>query len=200
MKKIYILSAILIILFITSGILFFTIRDSNAKIPNDITLMTAKGTPYEFDKADKKLKLVEFLYLNCPDICPTTTIKMNQLKKDLVKKGVFGKNIQFITITIDPYRDTPEQLSTYMETFEIDDDGNWIFLTGDPLKDTIDEQKKIAEIAKAFQFQFRDPGNGFYIHSSFTFLIDENNKFIDKFPMGEEFNEKEVYAKILDEL
>ena len=40
--------------------------------------------------------------------------------------------MQFLTVTIDPYRDTPEELMTYMETFEIEDDGNWILLTGDP--------------------------------------------------------------------
>lgn len=200
MKKIYIISTVLILFFITAGILFFTLRDSNAKIPADITLMTAEGKPYEFSKSEKQLKLIEFIYSNCPDICPTTTQKMNLLKNDLVDAGVYGKNIQFITITIDPYRDTPEILTKYMRTFEIENDGNWIFLTGDPNKDTLIEQKKIKEIADAFQFQYRDPGNGFFVHSSFTFLVDENNKFIKKFPMGEDFNKQEVYKNIMKEL
>ncbi|MDF2902882.1 MAG: lipoprotein, partial [Bacillus sp. (in: firmicutes)] len=49
-------------------------------------------------------------------------------------------------------------------------------------------------------FQFKDPGNGFYIHTSLTFLIDENNQFIKKFPMGEDFNKKDVFNKIMDEI
>lgn len=198
MKKIYIISTVLILLFITAGILFFTLRDSNAKIPDDFSLMTSDGELYSFSKDDKKLKLIEFIYTNCPDICPTTTQKMNLLKKDLINEGIYGKDIEFITITIDPYRDTPEVLTTYKETFEIKNDKNWIFLTGDPEKNTLDEQRRIAEVANAFQFQFRDPGNGFFVHSSFTFLVDEENKFIKKFPMGEEFDKQKVFDKILE--
>jgi protein SCO1 len=199
MKKLYIISTLLVIFGITAGISYFLIRDASAKIPDDVTLITANEEKYTFGKADKKLKLVEFMYTHCPDICPTTTQKMNLLKKDLQKAGVYGKDIQFITITFDPYRDTPEVLRRYMEMFEIEDDGNWIFLTGDP-NDVKNEQRKIKEVANLFQFQYRDPGNGFYVHSSFTYLIDENNKFIKKFPMGEDFNKDEVYKKIMKEI
>ncbi len=198
-KKVIIISAILIFLGITSGVLFFVIRDANAKIPDDISLVTSDGEPYVFGKADKKLKLVEFIYTNCPEICPTTTQKMTLLKKDLQKEGVFGDKVQFITITIDPYNDTPEVLTNYMETFEIKNDGNWIFLTGDP-NHVKEDLLEIKEMAEPFKFQFRDPGNGFYVHTSLSFLVDENNKFIKKFPMGEEFDKDEVFEKIMKEI
>ncbi|AGK54305.1 SCO family protein [Bacillus sp. 1NLA3E] len=199
MKKIYIITTILTIVGISSGILFFVIRDAVAKIPDDISLVTSDGNPYIFGDADKKIKLVEFIYTNCPDICPTTTQKMVLLKKDLENAGVFGKKVQFITITIDPYNDSPEVLTKYMDNFEIKNDGNWIFLTGD--RDHIKQDlKEIKELADPFKFQFKDPGNGFYIHTSLTFLIDENNQFIKKFPMGEDFNKKDVFNKIMDEI
>jgi protein SCO1 len=198
MKKIYLICSLAVFLLITAGITFFLIRDASAKVPANITLVNQNGETFNFGE-DKKLKLVEFIYTNCPDICPTTTQKMVQLKNDLEKSNVFGKEIEFVTITIDPYRDTPGVLQKYMNAFEIPNSGNWIFLTGDPENIKAD-QKKIREVAESLQFQYKDPGNGQFIHTSFTYLIDENNKYISKFPMGEEFNKQEVYEEIMDEI
>ncbi|MFB3166354.1 SCO family protein [Neobacillus sp. 179-C4.2 HS] len=198
MKKIYLICSLAVFLLITAGISFFLIRDASAKVPVNITLVNQNGETFNFGE-DKKLKLVEFIYTNCPDICPTTTQKMVQLKNDLEKSNVFGKEIEFVTITIDPYRDTPGVLQKYMNAFEIPNSDNWIFLTGDPENIKAD-QKKIREVAESLQFQYKDPGNGQFVHTSFTYLIDENNKYISKFPMGEEFNKQEVYEEIMDEI
>jgi protein SCO1/2 len=184
---------------IAAGISYFLIRDANEKIPSDITLINQNGDQYNFGKDKTKLKLVEFIYTHCPDICPTTTQKMSELKKDLEKAGVFGKDIEFVTITIDPYNDTPEILKGYMNGFGIKNDGHWLFLTGDKQNIKTD-QGKIGKVASALQFQYKDPGNGQFIHSTFTYLVDQNNKFIAKFPMGENFNQKDAYNKIMDKL
>lgn len=199
MKKIYIISIIVIALGITAGISFFVIRDLSSKIPDDVSLVTMHDEVYDFSKSEKKLKLVEFIYTFCPDICPVTTQRMNLLRSDLEKEGVFGKDIEFLTISIDPYRDTPEKLRKYMDTFDIVDDGNWILLTGDQ-NNIKEDQEEIRRIANTFQFQYRDPGDGFYVHSTFVFLVDKNNKFIKKFPMGENFDKDAVYKKIMSEI
>ncbi len=151
MKKVYMISAIIVILGIAAGISFFIIRDMTAKIPDHITLLTDDEKVYDFAESDKKLKLVEFIYTHCPDICPTTTQRMNLLKGDLSKEGVFGEKVQFITVTIDPYRDTTEVLRTYRNTFEIENDGNWVFLTAEPDKLKKD-QAEIQELANTFNF------------------------------------------------
>lgn len=199
MKRIYLICGLIVILGISAGISFFILRDVTSQIPEEIDLVTMNNEVYKFSESDKKLKLVEFMYTFCPDICPTTTLKMNMLKKDLQEAGVFGEKIQFLTITIDPYRDTPEKLREYMGIFDVEDDGNWIFLTGDQdhMKEDLQE---IKELASTFQFQYRDPGDGFYVHSTFVFLVDENNKYIKKYPMGEEFNREEVFKKIMSKV
>ncbi|WP_079509345.1 SCO family protein [Mesobacillus jeotgali] len=199
MKKIYLISSLIVLIGIASGISYFLVRDANAQIPEDITLLTMDEEKYTFGEDKDTIKLVEFIYTHCPDICPTTTQEMNLLRKDLVKEDVFGKKVQFLTITIDPYRDSPAVLRSYMENFGLENDGNWIFLTGDPAKN-LEEQQKIKKVADTFKFQYRDPGNGFFVHSTFTYLIDENNKFIKKFPMGQDFNKDEVFKAIMDEL
>lgn len=132
MKKVYMISAIIVILGIAAGISFFIIRDMTSKIPEHITLLTDDEKVYDFAESDEKLKLVEFIYTHCPDICPTTTQRMNLLKSDLTNEGVFGDKVQFITVTIDPYRDTADVLKKYRSTFDIENDENWIFLTADP--------------------------------------------------------------------
>lgn len=198
MKKIYLICSLTVFLLIAAGISYFLIRDASAKVPANITLINQNGESYNFGE-DKKIKLVEFIYTHCPDICPTTTQKMVELKADLEKSNVFGKEIEFVTITIDPYRDTPELLQKYMNAFEIQNSNNWIFLTGDQ-ENIKTDQKKIREVADSLQFQYKDPGNGQFVHTSFTYLLDENNKYISKFPMGEDFDKQEVYEAIMDEL
>lgn len=199
MKKIYWISGLTILLGIAAGISFFLIRDASATIPAKITLTNQNNEPYTFGNDQTELKLVEFIYTHCPEVCPTTTQKMTQLEKDLRKKGVFGKKIKFVTITMDPYRDTPEVLSQYMHGFHIKNDGSWIFLSADK-NNLKEDQKKIREVADAFQFQYKDPGDGQFIHSTFIYLVDKNNKFVKKFPMGQEFNKQDVYNTIMKKL
>jgi len=199
MKKIYLICTFAVFIGIVAGISFFLIRDANATLPANITLINQNGDQYKISKNDQKLKLIEFIYTHCPDICPTTTQKMSALEKDLEKKGVFGNKIEFITITIDPYRDTPSVLTGYMHGFGIKNDQNWMFLTGDTQKMKRD-QESIKKIGDSLQFQYKDPGNGQYVHTTFTYLVDKNNKFIAKFPMGKDFNKKQVYSKIMDKI
>jgi len=199
MKKIYLICSLAVFLGIAGGISFFLIRDANAAIPKDVTLINQNGDRYNFGKDNNKLKLIEFIYTHCPDVCPTTTQKMVDLKKDLVKKDVYGKDIEFITITIDPYRDTPEILQKYRQAFGIKNDSDWVFLTGEK-QNMKKYQKEIRRVTDALQFQYKDPGNGQFVHSTFTYLVDENNKFIAKFPMGKDFNKQEVYDKIIDKI
>ncbi|NRD80417.1 SCO family protein [Bacillus sp. BRMEA1] len=195
MKKIYLTCGLAIFLGIAGGIAFFLIRDANASVPSNITLTNQNSESYNFGKDKTKLKLIEFIYTHCPDICPTTTQKMTALKKDLVQAGIFRKKIEFITISIDPVRDTPEILTKYMKGFGISNNSQWTFLTGDSstLKSDV---KKIHEIANGLGFQFIDPGNGQFVHTTFTYLVDDHNRFIAKFPMGNNFNKQDVYESI----
>ncbi|MDR4948216.1 SCO family protein [Neobacillus cucumis] len=199
MKRIYIICSLAVFLGIAGGISFFLIRDADAAVPASTTFITQSGDTYQFGKDHTKLKLIEFIYTHCPDVCPTTTQKMVELKQDLLRKGVYGKTIEFVTITIDPYRDTPEILNEYKQGFGIKNDNNWIFLTGEK-QEIKNNQKQLLKITNALQFQFKDPGNGQFIHSTFTYLVNEDNKFIAKFPMGKEFNKQDVYEKIIEKI
>ncbi|WP_462411861.1 SCO family protein [Neobacillus sp. Marseille-QA0830] len=197
MKKIYLICSLAIFIGMTAGISYFLIRDAHAAIPGDVSLIDQNGNKYTFGEDKTKLKLVEFIYTHCPDVCPMTTQKMAELKQELEKNGVFDKDIEFITVTIDPYRDRPEQLTKYMNGFEIKNNGNWLFLTGENI-DIDTDQKTLRKITEPLQFQYKDPGNGQFIHTTFAYLVDGNNKFVSKFPMGKDFDKQQAFDKIMD--
>ena len=86
------------------------------RLPNimrapDATLQTLDGKEVSIHDTQGKVRVVEFYYANCPDICPLTTANMVQVQNRLKEKGLFGKDVEFISITFDPKNDTPERKS-----------------------------------------------------------------------------------------
>lgn len=71
-----------------------------------------------------KWSLVFFGYTFCPDICPTTLAELRQLKRLLPEEA--QENLQVLMVSVDPNRDTPEQLKLYLQYF----DPEFIGLTG----------------------------------------------------------------------
>lgn len=194
LRKLIITFIILMVIGIASGIYYFTgYRQSMMEFPQHIVMETHTNKQYAFKDMEPKIRLLEFMYTNCPDICPNTTFQMAQLRDQFVEDGVFGDRVEFITITIDPYVDTIEQLQKYASSFDIDKSEGWYVLRG-----SVEDTK---EVADKFNFLYKDPGTGFYIHNSFTYLLDDNNKVIEVFGMGEgSFHKDKVYKRIQKEL
>lgn len=194
LRKLIITFIILMVIGIASGIYYFTgYRQSMMEFPQHIVMETHTNEQYAFKDMEPKIRLLEFMYTNCPDICPNTTFQMAQLRDQFVEDGVFGDRVEFITITIDPYVDTIEQLQKYASSFDIDKSEGWYVLRG-----SVEDTK---EVADKFNFLYKDPGTGFYIHNSFTYLLDDNNKVIEVFGMGEgSFHKDKVYKRIQKEL
>jgi len=190
-KRTYIIFTVVIILGIAAGVFYLeVIRPGTTKIPDNIVMDNAFEGEYSFDDMPEKVRLIEFMYTNCPDVCPVTTAEMSKLRQQFMKEGVFGDKVEFLTITIDPEHDTDEILQDYAQRFEVEsaDDG-WKFLRG------TDEDTK--ELAEAFRFMYRDPGTGDIIHTTYTFFLDEKNNLIDKFPMGKGFDTDRVYKRMM---
>ncbi|GAA6136175.1 hypothetical protein NBRC116188_29650 [Oceaniserpentilla sp. 4NH20-0058] len=59
-----------------------------------------------------KWSLVFFGYTYCPDVCPTTLVELNKAAAQ-IKSDAF----QVVLVSVDPKRDTPEQLKAYIEYF-----------------------------------------------------------------------------------
>ena len=98
-------------------------------IPNT-TVMTQRGKPVKFydDLVKGKIVVISFIYTSCTDICPLTTARLAQLEDKL--GDMVGRNVFFLSMTVDPERDTPERLKEYAERFGAGP--GWSFVTGKP--------------------------------------------------------------------
>lgn len=154
-----------------------------------VTLETIEGAPYDLARTNGNLRLVELVYTRCPDICPTTTVKMVQLQKRLQEAGRMGNGIEFLTVTIDPANDTPDVLRTYAKHTGIDPQG-WTILRGD--------EETIEAVTRSLGFFASKMEDGFISHTSSTYLVDEQNLVLKKFGMGQDFDPDEIYQEIMN--
>jgi cytochrome oxidase Cu insertion factor (SCO1/SenC/PrrC family) len=94
----------------------------------DLPLLTQDGKPVKFytDVLKGKLVLISFIYTNCTDICPILMHNLVDVQEKLGEK--FGKDVFFVSISVDPEDDTPEELKKYAERYEAKP--GWTFLTG----------------------------------------------------------------------
>jgi protein SCO1 len=106
-------------------------RDAKARdYFTDTVLRTQKGNSVRFysDTLRGKVVLVNFMYTGCGDACPLITAKLVQAKGDL--GDAFGRDVRFISISVDPVHDRPEDLMKFARKFDAEHQG-WVFLTGE---------------------------------------------------------------------
>jgi protein SCO1 len=91
------------------------------------TLTSQDGAPVSLADFRGKVVAVTFIYTLCTDTCPILTPMMSFVQDRLGRD--FGTRIAFVSITVDPERDTPQVLKEYARAFGADL-GGWAFLTG----------------------------------------------------------------------
>ena len=74
------------------------------------------GQPVMVNELKGKWSLLFFGYTFCPDICPTTLAQLRQIKSELPADAV--DKLQIILVSVDPHRDTPQQLKQYLGYFD----------------------------------------------------------------------------------
>ena len=131
------------------------------------TLVDQDGRPVDQRVLNGKWSLVFFGYTFCPDFCPTT---LTTLGKAMDELGPQAKNAQVVFITVDPERDTPAALKTYLASRVFPK--NIIGLTG--------TEAQIAQIAKEYKVFYQKEGTGpnyTMDHSTALYLMDPQGKF-----------------------
>ena len=94
----------------------------------DVTLTNQDGEAVSMEQLEGRWNLLFFGYTFCPDICPATLAELRQLRGKLPEE--VNQRLQPILVSVDPERDTPEQLKKYLDYFG----AGFIGLTG-PLDD-----------------------------------------------------------------
>lgn len=97
-------------------------RDFTERSGDDVTTGQLEG----------RISVVSLIFTNCPSICAAMTEQMARLQSDLKR----APDVQLVSLTVDPARDTPEVLEAYADRFGADSD-LWWFLRGD-VEDVMD--------------------------------------------------------------
>ena len=102
---------------------------------SDLVLVNQLGKQVSINNDLKdKILVINFFFTSCPTICPKLTGNIQMLqrafKKDPKKEFVIGNEIQFLSLTVNPERDSFQVLRAYADQYDIDHD-RWWLLTGD---------------------------------------------------------------------
>jgi protein SCO1/2 len=132
----------------------FQLVDQNGRAANE-SLLQGKWTA------------IFFGYTFCPDVCPATLSALKVVKERL---GPRGKDLQVVFVTVDPERDTPAQLRSYLSTPAFPQP--IVGLTGTPAQ--------IAAVAKAYKVYYAKRGTGRDYqmdHGSAIYLMTPKGQF-----------------------
>jgi len=143
-------------------------------IGGPFALIDHNGKPRTDSEFRGKLMLIYFGFTFCSDVCPTD---LQAIAGALDKLGPAGDDVQPLFITIDPEKDTPEQLKGHVGLFH----SRMIGLTGSP-----SQIRKVASDYKVY-YAKTEPSkrtDTSIDHSGFTFLIGRDGKYLGFFPPG----------------
>ncbi len=148
------------------------------KIGGPFTLVNQNGDTVSNVTYLGKYVLIFFGYTFCPDICPST---LNTFSNALDLLGDEAARVKPVFVTVDPARDTPEALKSYLMHFHKSFDG----LTG-----SIKQIEQIKETFRIFARKSKevdtDPKDYLINHSSISYLLGPDGKFITFFRFGAE--------------
>ncbi len=152
------------------------IQTGKALIGGPFTLTNHKGeTVTERDFTGRHM-LVVFGYTYCPDICPA---ELQLMTDALNKAGPSAESVTPVFITIDPQRDTIEQIAAYISNFH----PRMVGLTG-----TDEQIRQAAEAYRVFYSRAESsrPDDDLYLmdHSTFIYLMDPQGEYLRHFPYG----------------
>jgi len=87
---------------------------------SDFSFYSANGVEFTKDDLQGKWTLMYFGFTRCPDECPTTMYQIKKLINILREKDFPLDNKQWVLVSIDPERDTPEDIDKYAKGFDED--------------------------------------------------------------------------------
>ena len=97
----------------------------------DLEVIDQYGESRRFytDVLKGQVVLINFIFTNCQEACPLQTQMLTRVMDSLGPR--MGEDVRFVSISIDPERDTPEAMREFAEKQNADHAG-WLFITGDP--------------------------------------------------------------------
>lgn len=136
------------------------------RMTGEFALTDHRGDAFGPERLRGHWTLVFFGFTHCPDVCPTTLSFLNQLLGELA--GTEAEDTRVVMVSVDPARDTVEQLASYVPYFNPD----FVGVTGEFLE--------IHRLATALNTPFRKvPGQGD------NYLVDHSSNVVLINPKGD---------------
>jgi protein SCO1/2 len=142
----------------------------------DFTLTNQNNQPFQLGHQRGKVTLLFFGYTHCPDVCPVTLSIFSQVYKSL---GAQADQVNFVFVTVDPERDTPQILNKYLANFSA------------PLNGLTADREQLAPVWKdygVYQARQGEDGDAGYLvdHSARVYAIDRKGNWQLTYPFGVE--------------
>lgn len=148
--------------------------------PRVVTAASAIGGPFQLvDQSgqtvtEKNLQgkptIIFFGFTHCPDVCPTALFEMSEILRAM---GSDAGRINAFFVSVDPERDTPEVMKSYLSSF----DPNLKGLTGSP--------EAVAQMISAYRVYAKKvplkDGDYTMDHTALIYLLDRDGKFVAPF-------------------
>ena len=156
-------------------VLFFSSRTASDALPGfqsltwdparfGTTRITQAGAARKLSDYRGRVLVVFFGYVRCPDVCPT---RLLEIAHTLRRLGSLRQRVEVVFISLDPERDTPELLGSYVAAF----DPSFVALSGPPAE--------VDRIARAFNASYRTVplGTGYTVtHTAAVYLVDVDSR------------------------
>jgi protein SCO1/2 len=145
-------------------------RGAATGVGGPFTLVDQDGRIVTEETFAERSHLVFFGFTRCPDVCPTTLYQISEI---LRASGDKGRDLRVLFVTVDPERDDPATLKSYLSSF----DERIVGLTGD--------RAAVEGAIKAYRAYARrvptKDGDYTMEHTSLVYLMDRKNRFAGSF-------------------
>ena len=168
----------------TSGASLGSVKPAAEPAP-PFRLIDQDGQPRALEDFRGKTVLLDFIFTRCPGPCPILTGLHAKVQRELPPD--VQARTRFVSITLDPLRDTPTVLREYAVKRGIDL-ANWSFLTGTP--------EEIGAVLKSYGVGSVRAADGTIEHVVVTFLIDGNGQIEHRYIGLEDHDPQELVRDV----
>jgi len=145
--------------------------DAGGTYPWHLSLTDQKGGRFELGDYQGKTLLLGFMFTRCPVACPMQTAKMAKVQDALSED--LKRRTRFLSISIDPTRDTPAMLASYAKGFGADPE-HWRFAR-------TQDDGALKQLLNALAVSVDKRDDGTLNHKMVVFLIDARGRVVQRY-------------------
>jgi len=146
-------------------------RPTSPRQPGDLkSLTTQDGDAFSFERLAGRTVVMHFIFTHCPMSCPLQARALVSVQRSLPK--ALQDRVQFVSISVDPARDTPPVLKQFGSSIGADF-RNWSFVTGN--------EDDITWLHRHFDARVSSLGGGQFDHRVAVYLLESHGRVIQRY-------------------